>query len=161
MVDRQYEKSEVILIVILSVYCVALTFGALAYIFVEYDRLYGQDGLDEAVLFHLVCAVGVLASLMRGASFLYDEVGRGTFDPRSALSVLMRPVEGAALSVVAYFFFRSLLLLLGLEFTEINPWGFLTVAAVAGLFSHRMGDALRDRFSKLFSDSGTPAAPTS
>lgn len=153
MIDRQYEKSEVILIGILTIYCVALVVGMVAYVFYEYDMLMGADGvLNDSVLLHLVVAVGVLASVMRGASSLFDDVGRGTFDPRWALSVLMRPVEGAALAVVTYFFCRSLLLVLGLNVGGVNPWGFLTIAGIAGMFSHKAGDGLRERFGRLFTD---------
>ncbi len=152
MIDRQYEKSEVILIGLLTIYCVALVVGMVAYVFYEYDMLMGEDGLNDAVLLHLVVAVGVLASVMRGASSLFEDVGKGTFDPRWSLSVLMRPVEGAALAVVVYFFCRSLLLVLGLEVGEVNPWGFLTIAGIAGMFSHKAGDGLRERFGRLFTD---------
>ena len=69
MIDRQYEKSEVILIGILTIYCVALVVGMVAYVFYEYDMLMGEDGvLNDAVLLHLVVAVGVLASAVPRAS---------------------------------------------------------------------------------------------
>ena len=95
MIDRQYEKSEVILIGVLSIYCFALVIAALGYVFFEYANLQSGTGnnVNDAILLRLVVAVGVVGSLMRGASNLFDEVGRGTFDPRTSLSIVMRPLK--------------------------------------------------------------------
>ncbi|MFQ5743972.1 MAG: hypothetical protein ACE5HV_10340 [Acidobacteriota bacterium] len=142
MIDKQYVKSEVILIVILSAYCVALVIGALGYLFLEYANLQPSGGLNDSVLLRLVVAVGILGSIMRGASNLFDDVGRGRFDPRWSLSIIMRPVEGAALAVVTFFFFRSILLVLGLGTSTVNPMGFLAIAGLAGMFSHKAADGL-------------------
>lgn len=150
MIDKQYVKSDVILIVILSVYCVALVIAALGFLFYDYPNLETADGaVDDTVLLRLVVAVGVVGSVLRGASRLYDDVASGLFDPRRSLSVLMRPVEGAAISVVFFFILRTTLLVLQRGDGPINPWGFLALAAVVGMFSHGLADGLQERFGRL------------
>lgn len=150
MIDRQYVKSEVILIVALSIYCVALVVGALGYLFFEYGNLMtGEEAINDPVLLRLIVAVGVLGSVLRGASSLFEDVGKGRFDPRWSLSIIMRPVEGAAMAVVSFFIFRSLLLVLQQGDAAVNPWGFLAIGALAGMFSHQAADGLRERFVKL------------
>ena len=72
--------------------------------------------------------------------------------PKSEWSIVGPGFDGAALAVVIYFLCRSLLLVLGLEVGEVNPWGFLAIAGIAGMFSHKAGDGLRERFGRLFTD---------
>ena len=161
MIDRQYVKSDVILIVVLSVYCIALVVAAVGYLFVQYASLQEDGNVNDPVLLQLVVAVGVLGSIMRGASRLFDDVGSGAFDPRRSLSIIMRPIEGGALAVVTFFFFRSVLLVLEQGNAPVNPWGFLALAGLAGMFSHRAADGLRDRFGKLVGDTSSSSSSTS
>ena len=156
MIDKQYVKTDVILIVILSVYCVAFFLAALGYLFVEYPNLQQDGNINDPVLLQLVVVIGVLGAITRGASRLFDDVGSGSFDAKKSLSIIMRPIEGAAMAVVMFFVFRSLLLVLEQGDAPVNPWGFLAIGGLVGMFSHRAADGLRERFGRLV----TSPAPT-
>lgn len=156
MVDRQYVKTDVILIVILSVYCVVFFLAALGYLLVEYPNLQQNGNINDSVLLRLTIVIGVLGAITRGASRLFDDVGSGIFDAKKSLSIVMRPIEGAAMAVVMFFVARSFLLVLEQGDAPVNPWGFLALGGMTGLFSHRAADGLRERFGRLV----TSPAPT-
>jgi len=156
-IERQYDKTDVILIVILSVYCVAFFLAALAYLFYEYPNLMDNGNINDPILLQLCVVIGILGAITRGASRLFDDVGAGIFDPKRSLSIIMRPIEGGAMAIVMFFVFRSLLLVLEQGDAPINPWGFLALSGMAGMFSHRAADGLRERFGRLI----TSPAPTS
>lgn len=156
-VERPYDRTDVILIVVLSVYCVAFFLAALGYLFFEYPNLQNNGNINDPVLLQLCVVIGILGALTRGASRLFDDVGSGIFDPRRSLSIVMRPIEGGAIAIVVFFVFRSLLLVLGQGDAPINPWGFLALAGIAGMFSHRAADGLRERFGRFV----TSPAPVS
>jgi len=150
MIDRPYDKTDVILIVILSIYCVAFFIASLGYLFYEYPNLQGDGNvINDPVLLQLCVVIGILGAITRGASRLFDDVGGGAFDAKRSLSIIMRPIEGGAMAIVVFFVFRSLLLVLGQGEAPINPWGFLALAGLAGMFSHRAADGLRERFGRL------------
>ncbi len=149
MIDRQYDKMDVILIVILSVYCIAFFLASLAYLFYEYPNLQDNGNINDPVLLQLCVVIGILGAITRGSSRLFDDVGAGIFDAKRSLSIIMRPIEGGVMAIVAFFFFRSLLLVLEQGDAPINPWGFLSLAAMAGLFSHHAADGMRERFGRL------------
>ena len=156
VVDRQYEKTDVILIVVLTVYCIACFLAALGYLFYEYPNLQDNGNINDPVLLQLCVVIGILGAITRGVSRLFDDVGGGMFDPKRSLSIIMRPIEGGTMAIVVFFVFRSLLLVLEQGDAPINPWGFLALAALAGVFSHRAADGLRERFGRLI----TSPAPT-
>ena len=155
-VDRQYDRTDVILIVILTVYCVAAFLASLAYLLYDYPNLQDAGNINDSVLLQLCVIIGILGAITRGASRLFDDVGGGVFDPKRSLSIIMRPIEGGSMAIIVFFFFRSLLLVLEQGDAPINPWGFLALAGMAGLFSHRAADGLRERFGRLI----TSPAPT-
>lgn len=64
-------------------------------------------------------------------------------------SQAVAPIEGCAMAIVVFFVFRSLLLVLGQGDAPINPWGFLALAGMAGMFSHRAADGLRERLGRF------------
>jgi len=156
VVDRQYDRTDVILIVILTVYCIAVFLASLGYLLYEYPNLQDAGNINDSVLLQLCVVIGILGAITRGASRLFDDVGGGVFDPKRSLSIIMRPIEGGSMAIVVFFFFRSLLLVLEQGNAPINPWGFLAIAGMAGLFSHRAADGLRERFGRLI----TSPAPT-
>ena len=149
MIDRQYDKTDVILIVILSIYCVAFFLASLAYLFYEYPNLQENGNINDPILLQLCVVIGVLGAITRGSSRLFDDVGNGTFDAKKSLSIVMRPIEGGSMAILVFFVFRSLLLVLEQGDAPINPWGFLALSALAGIFSHRAADGLRERFGRL------------
>ena len=53
------------------------------------------------------------------------------------------------MAIVAFFFFRSLLLVLEQGDAPINPWGFLSISIITGMFSHRAADGMVERFGRL------------
>jgi hypothetical protein len=156
MIDRQYDKTDVILIVILSIYCVAFFVATLGYLFFQYPNLQEDGNVNDPVLLQLCVVIGILGAITRGASRLFDDVGGGAFDAKRSLSIIMRPIEGGAMALLVFFVFRSLLLVLEQGDSPINPWGFLALAGLAGMFSHRAADGLRERFGRLI----TSPAPT-
>lgn len=156
MIDRQYDKTDLILIVILSVYCVAAFLAALAYLFYEYPNMQVNGNINESILLQLCVVIGILGAITRGASRLFDDVGGGTFDAKRSLSIIMRPIEGGSMALLVFFVFRSLLLVLEQGDAAINPWGFLALGGLAGMFSHRAADGLRERFGRLIT-SPSPA----
>jgi hypothetical protein len=149
MIDRQYDKTDVILIAILSVYCIAFFLASLGYLSLEYKNLQDNGNTNDPVLLQLCVVIGILGAITRGASRLFDDVGSGAFDPKRSLSIIMRPIEGGGMAIVAFFFFRSLLLVLEQGDAPINPWGFLSISVMAGMFSHRAADGMRERFGRL------------
>ncbi len=149
MIDRQYDKTDVILIVILSVYCIAFFLACLWYLSYQYPNLQKNGNINDTVLLQLCVVVGILGAITRGASRLFDDVGSGAFDPKRSLSIIMRPIEGGVMAIVAFFFFRSLLLVLEQGDAPINPWGFLSISIIAGMFSHRAADGMLERFGRL------------
>ncbi len=155
MIDRQYDKTDVILIVILSVYCIAFFVATLAYLSYDYPNLQENGNINDPVLLQLCVAIAILGAVTRGASRLFDDVGSGAFDPKRSVSIIMRPIEGGVMAIVAFFFFRSFLLVLEQGDAPINPWGFLSLSAMAGLFSHRAADGLRERFGRLLTSPAT------
>ncbi len=157
MIDRQYDKTDVILIVILSIYCIAFFLASLGYLFYEYPNLQENGNINDPVLLQLCVVIGVLGAITRGCSRLFDDVGNGTFDAKRSLSIVMRPIEGGAMAILVFFVFRSMLLVLEQGDAPINPWGFLALAVAAGMFSHRAADGLRERFGRLI----TSPAPSS
>ena len=156
VVDRQYDKTDVILIVILTVYSIAFFLAAMGYLFSEYPNLLDNGNVNDPVLLQLCVVIGILGAITCGASRLFDDVGSGVFDPKRSLSIIMRPIEGGTMAIVVFFVFRSLLLVLEQGDVPINPWGFLALAAMAGVFSHHAADGLRERFGRLIT---SPAPP--
>jgi len=155
-VEPQYDKTDIILIIVLSVYCIAFFFAALGYLFYHYPNLQENGNINDTVLLQLCVVLGILGALTRGASRLFDQVGGGVFGPKMSLSIIMRPIEGGTIAIVVFFFLRSLLLVLEQGDAAINPWGFLALAGMAGMFSHRAADGLLDRFTRMI----TSPAPT-
>lgn len=149
MIDRQYDKTHLILIVILSVYCIAFFVACLWYLSYQYPNLQENGNINDAVLLQLCVVVGILGAITRGASRLFDDVGSGAFDPKRSLSIIMRPIEGGVMAIVAFFLLRSLLLVLEQGDAPINPWGFLSISIIAGMFSHRAADGMLERFGRL------------
>ncbi len=160
MIDRQYDKTDVILIVILSVYCIAFFLASLGYLSYEYPNLQENGNINDTVLLQLCVVIGILGAITRGASRLFDDVGSGAFDPKRSLSIIMRPIEGGAMAIVAFFFFRSLLLVLEQGDAPINPWGFLSISVMAGMFSHRAADGMLERLGRVIA-SPAPGNETS
>ena len=154
---RTYSKAEVFGIVLLSLYCAALVIGSLVYIRGKYCQLIAPTSNElglleyELVLFESVVAIGVLGSALRGVSSLFLDVGKRTFDGSWSLSYLMRPLEGAAMALVVYIVFRSGIFVLAKGESEPNGLGYLALAGLSGMFSHKAADGLRSRFDKLIS----------
>ena len=56
--------------------------------------------------------------------------------------------------MISFFVFRSILLVLSFGASQVNPFGFLAIAGMAGMFSHNAADGLRERFGRLVSGPG-------
>jgi len=140
-------KRNVFLIVFLGVYCLSVAGFAMYYFLVAYDNLNPQIGNSESTLMKLIVAVGVIAGVTRGAAELVSDVGDAKFKRtvRRSLAYLLRPVEGGAMAIIAYFVFRGGLLVFQQGWPTINPWGFFAMAGLAGLLAPRVVDRFRYR----------------
>ncbi len=105
---------------------------------------------QENLLLRLVLALGVIGSSLRGVGELFNDVGNRRFDAAWSLSYLMRPLEGAGMALVIYLAVRGGMHLLSTDQAPKNALGYLFVAALAGMFSHRAVDGLRNRFDRFF-----------
>ncbi len=110
-----------------------------------------QPQVEEILLLELVIVTGVLGSALRGIAGLFLDVGKREFDPSWSLSYLMRPFEGAAMAFVVYVVFRSGVFVLEKGTSTPSELGYLALAGLSGMFSHKAADGLRTRFDKLIS----------
>lgn len=155
--SNKLPKRDVLLIVFLGIYCLSVAGFAMSYFLVMYDGLAPQIGSSESTLMKLIVAVGVIAGVTRGAAELVSDVGDAKFKRtvRRSLSYLMRPVEGGAMAIIAYFVFRGGLLVFQQGWPTINPWGFFAMAGLAGLLAPRLVDRFRHGVSRAVSPSDT------
>lgn len=152
---RKYTRAEVAAIGALTVYCFALV-GIPVYLLGQHLADVTGENSNEALLAVLVASMGVLGSALRGAAGLFTDVGKRTYDPAWTLSYLLRPLEGAGMALIVYFVSRG-----GVGFLESgredpNALGYLAIAAVSGMFSHRAADGLRAWFDRLFGGATSP-----
>ncbi len=104
-------------------------------------------GTAYIVLVALVGALG--ASIHIGTSFS-DFVGNRRFLASWAPWYLLRPVVGAALSLLLYFAVRGGFFSASSQSADVNPYGIAALAGLAGLFSKQATDKLREVFETLF-----------
>ena len=84
-------------------------------------------------------------------SFLTTYCGKRQYAPSWNLSILMRPLEGAAIAFVAYLAIKAGIILLERGHSTPNAAGYLFIGVLSsGMFSHRAADALRGRFDAVW-----------
>lgn len=110
----------------------------------------------EQRLFVLVVLGGALGSFIHVTSSFIDFLGNRTIVYSWIPWYIMRPFIGSGLALIFYILLRAGLfsnLSLGEANTEkinINPFGLMAIACLAGLFSKQATDKLREVFETLF-----------
>jgi len=147
---KPFRFSELIQITLISLYCAALIIGPILYLRINISSLFTSETVDELHILELTLLMGVMGSALRGISRLFTDIGRRDYQPSWNLSILMRPLEGAGVALVAYLAIRAGILLVEHGTPKLNPIGLLFIGVLSGMFSHRAADALRDRFDSLW-----------
>jgi hypothetical protein len=120
----------------------------------EHDDLHQQKILEqtqeeERVLFVLVALVGALGSIVHISRSFMDFVGNRRLRPSWTWWYLLSPLNGAALAVIVYLALRG-----GFLPTAppggVNPFGFVAMAGLVGLFSKQATQKLDEVFTTLF-----------
>jgi hypothetical protein len=155
---KRFRFSELIQITLISLYCAALIIGPILYLRKNISSLFPSDIIDELHILELTILMGIMGSALRGISRLFTDTGKGDYQPSWNLSILMRPLEGAGIALVAYLAIRAGILLVEQGTPRLNPIGLLFVGVLSGMFSHRAADNLRDRFDSFWGKQGPSKA---
>jgi anti-sigma factor RsiW len=134
----------------LSAYCACAIVGPLYFAWIYFDNLFSEAGADEKRIFGAVLLAGIMGSAVRGIARLFTDVGKRQYTASWRLSILMRPLEGAAIAFVAYLATKAGIILLERGHPSSNGAGYLFIGVLSGMFSHRAADALRGRFDALW-----------
>lgn len=110
---------------------------------------------EEQRYFILVALGGALGAFIHAATSFTDFVGNRKLVYSWIPWYLMRPFLGSALAIVFYMVIRGGLVSFesgGLDSDKINinPFGIMTVACLAGLFSKQAIDKLKEIFENIF-----------
>jgi hypothetical protein len=107
---------------------------------------------EEQRYFILVALGGALGAFIHAATSFTDFVGNRKLVYSWIPWYLMRPFIGSALAIVFYMVIRGGLVSFenGNSGPNINPFGIMTVACLAGLFSKQAIDKLREIFENIF-----------
>ena len=105
----------------------------------------------EARVLLLVILSGALGAYIHfGTSYVYF-AGRHQLHKVFTMWYLLRPFIGAALACITYFVFRGLLFNAGATTSDINLYGMVAIAGLAGMFSKQVIEVLRKVADELFS----------
>lgn len=104
----------------------------------------------EVVLLVLAAAAGALGSLVHVTRSIVAFVGKSNFDSSWVAWYLTRPVVGTAIALLAYVAVRAGFLNVSGNPEEINVYGVATIAGLAGLFSEKVSDKLKQLVETLF-----------
>lgn len=106
----------------------------------------------EQRYFIVVALGGALGAFIHAATSFTDFVGNKEFVYSWIPWYLMRPFLGSALALIFYIVIRGGLVSFeaGSLGPNVNPFGIMTVACLAGLFSKQAIDKLREIFENIF-----------
>lgn len=110
----------------------------------------------EQRLFVLVVLGGALGSFIHIATSFTDFIGNRTIVYSWMPWYIMRPFVGSGLALIFYILLRAGLFSnislndANMESININPFGLMAIACLAGLFSKQATDKLREVFETLF-----------
>jgi hypothetical protein len=107
----------------------------------------------SADLFLLVALAGGLGGSIHGLRSLYWYVGNRNLVHSWLLMYFSLPLVGALLAVITYLVLRGGLTSTFASSEDVNPYGFVAVGALVGLFSREAADKLRAIFEVIL----TPA----
>jgi hypothetical protein len=108
----------------------------------------------HSILLILVAISGFLGSLIHIASSFTNFVGAEKFKKSWYLWYFVKPFTGSALALILYFVFRAGLLNFN-DVSNINIYGVITLAALAGLFTDKATLKLEEVFSVIFKPADT------
>jgi hypothetical protein len=101
-------------------------------------------------LMMLVLIAGALGSFIHAATSFVSYVGNGSFVSSWAWWYLLRLPIGGATALLFYFVLRGGLLAADAEASDVSTFGFVAIAAMAGMFSKQASDKLREVFDNLW-----------
>lgn len=110
--------------------------------------------LAQGELFLAVMLSGALGSYIHGVNSFVSYVGNRRFLASWAPWYFLRPFMGVAMAVVFYVAVRGGVLVLSGGNGQVDPYGMMTVAALAGMFSKQASDKLAEVFDTLFRSRG-------
>lgn len=114
------------------------------------QEAFDQGVKDERLLFFLVLLAGGLGSFVHTTRSFVDFLGNRRLRPSWAWWYVLQPFTGAALAMVMYLVVRGGFLASAPGATALNPWGFVAVAALVGLFSKQATNKLDELFTTMF-----------
>lgn len=97
----------------------------------------------------LVLLAGMCGSLIHAATSFSNYVGEQKLDKNWLWWYALRPIIGMGVALVFYLVFRAGLLT-NTNLEQLNVYGIMTLAALAGLFSDRATLKLKEIFETLF-----------
>lgn len=106
---------------------------------------------DERSLFFLVMVAGALGSFVHTTRSFADFAGNQTLRQSWTWWYILHPFTGSALAVVVYLVLRGGFFGSVSAGEGLNPFGFVAVAALVGLFSKQATRKLDDVFTTIFS----------
>lgn len=104
----------------------------------------------NTLLLILVALAGFLGNMIHIATSFTTFIASGKFDKSWLLWYYVRPFTAAALALAFYFVFRGGFLNMSEEVANINLYGVMTVSLLAGLFTDRATQKLKEVFDVLF-----------
>ncbi|MDH3892385.1 MAG: hypothetical protein OEV49_15025 [candidate division Zixibacteria bacterium] len=111
--------------------------------------------LRECRLLFLVILTGALGSIIHAATSFATYVGNKSLTKSWYWWYVLRPFIGAAISIILYFCVRGGILLttMGSDDPNMSPYGVGALSGLAGMFSKKAADKLREVFEALFKTS--------
>jgi hypothetical protein len=134
----------------ISIILVLYVVGPIFFVYRNFSLLFSPTGAEEQALFAGMLLMGVAGSAGRGVERLFSDVGGGKYDSSWNLSLFLRPLEGAIISLITYLALKAGMILLEKGSPQPNAYGFLFFGVLAGMFSHRAPGILRDKFFSLW-----------
>jgi hypothetical protein len=105
---------------------------------------------DEQKLFFLVFVAGALGAFVHASRSFVDFKGNQRLRSSWTWWYILQPLTGASLAIVMYFVVRAGFFASTTGANALNPWGFVAVAAMVGLFTKQATNKLDELFSTMF-----------
>lgn len=97
-----------------------------------------------------VALTGALGSIIHLISSFVKFVGENTFEENWIMWYLLRPFIGMSLALIFYYAVRGGLFSAGSDSGDLNIYGIITIAGLAGMFSKNATEKLSELFETLF-----------
>lgn len=113
----------------------------------------------NTILLLLVALAGFLGNMIHIATSFTNFVGAKKFESSWVLWYFVKPFTAASLAVGLYFVFRGGFLNMSDDASNINLYGVMTISLLAGLFTDRATQKLKEVFEVLFQPKETRPNP--